>query len=256
MLLRTATLVLLSAVVALGVGGCGNDPRPVTPAALDGTDWASSSVTGRELAEGSKLTLAFENDLLSASAGCNSINGKYAITRGVLQQKGQFRTMMACIGIGDQEAWFAGFLSKGAKATLLEHTLTLEAGGTRATFVRAKRSGPPPVVGTRWTLIGGDDQAGVALTLRDSKRPTLELTVDGKAKIFTGCNRGGGPATFADGFVTFGPIITTQIACEPAVDKIEQAMLSALKGKTSAGFESDHLVLARGDGSRMVFSAH
>jgi hypothetical protein len=88
-MLRAALLALLSAAAVVALAGCGDAPAQVTTQALDGTDWASSSIEGRELVKGSKLTLAFEDDRLSASAGCNSINGKYTLTAGVLKQADQ-----------------------------------------------------------------------------------------------------------------------------------------------------------------------
>lgn len=261
-MLRAAALVLLSAVLVAVVAGCGDAPKPVTPAVLDGTDWASTSVEGRDLAKGSKLTLAFENDLLSASAGCNSINGKYSVNGGVLKQHDQFQTQMACVGIGDQETWFAGFLAAGAKVMLLEHTLTLSRGDVKAVFERAKpgpgstRAGSPaPVVGTKWTLLSSTPRGGPTTDApAGPKAPTLELSEDGKAAIFTGCNRGGGEATFADGFVTFGPVITTQIACEPDVMELERAVLKVLDGKVAAGFSEDNLSLAK-DGNQLLYTA-
>ena len=261
-MLRAAALVLLSAVLVAVVAGCGDPPKPVTAAVLDGTDWASTSVEGRDLAKGSKLTLAFENDLLSASAGCNSINGKYSLHGGVLKQHDQFQTQMACVGIGDQEQWFAGFLAAGAKVTLLEHTLTLQRGDVKAVFERAKpgaggaRAGsPPPVVGTKWTLLSTTPRGGKTTEVPAGGRPpTLQLTPGGKAEIFTGCNGGGGEATFADGFVTFGPIATTMMACDPDVMKLERFVLNVLDGKVAAGFSEDNLSLAK-DGNQLLYTA-
>lgn len=259
---RAAALLLLVAIAGAVVSGCGDTPKPVTAAGLDGRAFASTSVTGRELVDGTELTLEFDGARLAANAGCNTIAGTYAVERGLLTQGEQVRTQMSCGAARDeQEQWFAKLLADGARATLLEHTLTLEGGGVKVVFRSAKPTGTGSAGGTRsvvgplWTLVEAEGRGGAQVALAAAKPPTLQLSDDGRAAIFAGCNRGGGPATFADGFVTFGAIATTRMACDPPADTLERFVLSVLDGKAAAGFDGEGRLSLAKDGDRLLFEA-
>lgn len=256
---RAATVVLLAALCVV-TAACGDEPesgsigRVTVPADVEGKSFASTSEAGTPLEAGQHVKLEFEDGRLSASVGCNRISGAYAVEDGVLRQTDAVQTMMDC-GQARQEEWLGDFLADGALASTLATTLTLTAGDAKLVLKPAQRSGPPPVVGTLWTLKELQPRTGSAAPVRGDDPPTLELTADGRAEIFTGCNRGGGEATFADGFVTFGPIAVTQMACPGVVDDVEQAMLKVLDGKTAAGFSgTGDLSLAK-NGDTLLFAA-
>ncbi len=255
-MLRAAALVLVTAALGVAVAGCGDEPTPVTQQALDGQTFASASVEGYTLAPKTQLRLDFEGGRLAANAGCNTIAGPYTVVKNVLKQGQQAQTQMACGDRVDaQERWFAGFLSTGAKATLLEHTLTLQGRGVKIVFTQARASKLPAVVGTKWTLIEAEPRGAAAIPVPAAKAPTLELNDRGEARLFGGCNGGGGEATFADGFVTFGPILTTQMACEPSVMTLERFFLKVLAGKVAAGFSGEGELSLAKDGDRLLFRA-
>ncbi len=255
-MLRAAMLVLLAACVGVAVAGCGDPPKKVTTAVLDGTDWASTSVEGRTLVAGSKLTLSFQADRLAASAGCNRLVGTYTLTRDVLAQRDQARTQMACEGLGAQEDWFAEFLRDGAKVLLLDYTLTLSRGTTKIVFERAKPSGPSPIVGTLWTLMSSTPRGGDTTQVDDATRaPTLEIAADGTAAIFTGCNRAKTTAEEDSGFVIFGPVASTMMACDGQAGELEQAVLKVLDGKVAAGFSGEGDLSLAKDGNQLLYRA-
>lgn len=250
---RVATLALLSAV-CLTFAACGDEPERVTSADLEGKAFVSTSATGTPLKPDMQLSLEFEEGRLAASIGCNTISGALVLRDGILKQSKAVRTQMYC-GVGPEEDWVAGFLERGARVTKLDHTLTLTAAGAKIVLRRAKRSGPPAVVGTRWTLTQVHSNAAAPPEVLARNAPTLKLTPDGTAEIFTGCNRGAGPATFADGFVTFGDIAVTERSCGTAADELEQAVLKVLNGKAAAGFSgTGELSLAK-NGDTLIFAA-
>ena len=47
------------------------------------------------------------------------------------------------------------------------------------------------------------------------ERYTILFQDDGTARIQFDCNRGSGSYTFADGQLTFGPLVSTRMACPP-----------------------------------------
>ena len=51
------------------------------------------------------------------------------------------------------------------------------------------------------------------ITVLDPARYTIRLTEDGKAQIMFDCNRGGGDFKISEGKLSFGPLISTRMAC-------------------------------------------
>jgi putative lipoprotein len=81
----------------------------------------------------------------------------------------------------------------------------------------------PPLVGPDWVVedIGG---RGVV----DRVRSSLTFTADGKVAGSGGCNRIAGSYTLAGETIGFGQMISTMMACAPAVGEQEQRFLRAL----------------------------
>lgn len=258
-MLRAAGLLLLVAVAAavgLVAAGCGDASAPVTKTALDGKTFVSTSITGHDTPDGAVISLGFEQERLSASVGCNQIIGAYSVADGKLRQSKAIRTQMACPGLDKFETWLADLLAAGADATLEGDTLTLEGDGAKVVLkAAAAKPSTPSVVGTMWTLVEAAPSGAAQLDISKTAPPTLHLTDDGKASLFTSCNRGGGTATFADGFVTFGPIATTRMACEPAAMKLEHFYLGVLKGKAAAGFDGEGRLSLAKSGDRLLFES-
>ncbi len=53
------------------------------------------------------------------------------------------------------------------------------------------------------------------IAVPEPERYTLLLTAAGKAQIRFDCNRGGGDYTIAAGKLSFGPLLSTRMACPP-----------------------------------------
>jgi len=51
------------------------------------------------------------------------------------------------------------------------------------------------------------------ITVLNPERYTIRLTDDGKAQIRFDCNRGGGSYEISEGKLSFGPLISTRMAC-------------------------------------------
>lgn len=63
----------------------------------------------------------------------------------------------------------------------------------------------------------------------DRVQSVLEIAADGTVTGRGGCNRMGGTATISGSSITFGPIISTKMACIPAVMDQEGKFFSALE---------------------------
>jgi len=109
-----------------------------------------------------------------------------------------------------------------------------------------------PFGSTTWVLTSGTVD-GAALTPIASAPVTL-LVSDGSVGGRAACNSYGGDFTIADGVVTVGSLIQTEMAClDPGVMDLEQAFLAALARVDGAAGDGTTLLLT-GDGVEMRFA--
>lgn len=134
------TLLLLALVLA----ACGDDDADtvdagddggatateVTYADLDGRTFVSTSAQGYEIVAGTTITLSFEDERISAAAGCNTQNGGVEVTEGQLRLTSPLAsTMMGCEEpLMAQDQWVASFLEADPDITLEGDALTLSVG--------------------------------------------------------------------------------------------------------------------------------
>jgi heat shock protein HslJ len=85
----------------------------------------------------------------------------------------------------------------------------------------------PDLIGTEWAL---GDLPGQALA---DVRPTISFSGDGTVTGNAGCNTFSGNYTADGSNLTFGPLASTQMACEGAKGTVETAYLSALQATTA-----------------------
>jgi heat shock protein HslJ len=134
-----AILLATAALLALTLPSCGDEDPDATakdePAAtlslddLHGRTFASVQVAGHRLVDDTQIRLGFENDQLSADAGCNHLFGTVAVDGDTLTASDIGGTEMGCPdGRNDQDAWVAEFLGAGPTAVLDGDTLTLTQG--------------------------------------------------------------------------------------------------------------------------------
>jgi heat shock protein HslJ len=70
-------------------------------------------------------------------------------------------------------------------------------------------------------------------TLADPSKTELRIDPDGKVSGSTGCNRFSGTAAIVGTSLTFAPLATTRMACDPPLMKQESAILAALQSVRS-----------------------
>jgi len=116
----------------------------------------------------------------------------------------------------------------------------------------ARSTSPDAVIGLLWQWVGTsttDDDISVA----EPERYLLLLNAEGRAEIEFDCNSGGGDYTIDEGSLTFGPLISTRMACaDDTQDFIYMSQLQRAAGFYVEGGEL-HVELAM-DGGTMQFA--
>ena len=88
--------------------------------------------------------------------------------------------------------------------------------------------------GTAWTVTDIAGRATVA-----TAPPTIIFGTDGTVSGTTGCNQYNGTYTTDGDKLTVGPLATTRMACDDAINVQEAAFTEAFSGATSWSIKSD-----------------
>lgn len=110
---------------------------------------------------------------------------------------------------------------------------------------------PEAVLGPVWQW-QGTDTAKDACTVPTPERYTLQFLPEGRVQARFDCNRGGGTYAMSAGELSFGPLISTRMACPP--DSMDARYMKDL-GQTTGYYVQDgvlHLLLS-GDNGIMHF---
>jgi heat shock protein HslJ len=135
-------------VTVLGLVGCssGDGTTPTGPSAaavsLVGPDWSLTTLGGKSVLDGTKLTAAFSSeDAVSGSAGCNSFFGRARVEAGRLSVGPLGSTMMACgrDGVMEQEMLYLASLQAATSYTIQGDELRLGPSAAEVTLVFASR---------------------------------------------------------------------------------------------------------------------
>ena len=111
-----------------------------------------------------------------------------------------------------QDQWLSKFLGY-VGITLDGDTLTLEDGAVRMTLLDEEVANPDqPIEGTLWVVDGIVSGEAVS-RVPEGVTASLRI-VDGQAEVQFGCNSGGGPVEVTPDTLTFGPMLSTRMACE------------------------------------------
>jgi heat shock protein HslJ len=129
--------VVLTAILAACSQGAGVSPSPEAPSTLAGTSWRAISVAGDAPVDGSNPTLAFTEDEISGTTGCNQFFGGYTYDAGTISMSNVGMTMMACDGpVSEVEAAYTAALN-GATTVAIDEggQLLLTGSGGEVLFV-------------------------------------------------------------------------------------------------------------------------
>jgi heat shock protein HslJ len=188
-------------------------------AQLAGRTFLSTSVTGHDLVDGSRIGITFrDGGTVEADAGCNSLSGPYRIEDGTLNASGLSQTEMGCDqDLMDQDTWFSGLLASGLAIDLNGDVLTLTGKEVTIQLTDRRVVDPDrPLEGTTWVLSGivaGTGPDGTAASVPQGITATLRIA-DGKIHFFDGLNDSEGAITVAGETVHVdGDVATSAVGC-------------------------------------------
>lgn len=241
--------------VLLLLTSCGTATGPGGAADVDGRTFLSTEVAEdgvpRDLVEGSRISVTFEDGQLSAQAGCNTMFGGYEVDGDTLVVDGLAMTEMGCPeDLMAQDAWLAALLQSGPALAVDGDTLVLTGGSTVLTLQDREVADPDrPFTGTVWrvdSLISGD----AVSTVPGEAEATLTFAEDGTVEVMGGCNQGSGNYELdqEEGTVTVGPVAMTLMACEDERGELEEHVLGVLNaGELTVDIVADRLTLSSGE---------
>jgi heat shock protein HslJ len=259
-------LACLFLAACLAVAGCVGDqqasPDDKTVLALPGTEWelTAIAITSVNLVEGTTITLAFDEETLSGSAGCNRYFGGYTLDENRIAIGGIGSTEMYCgeAGVMEQEQLYLSLLGEVASARMDGDTLTLfDADGVPGLiFERVQEKDPlaTALPGTAWELGTIGSQDGTASSVLSGT--TISLTFDAETlRGSAGCNRYFGSYEATGDQIAISGIGSTKMHCGDAgVMEQEQQYLAALGEISSFKFGSETLTFFDEEGNaRLVF---
>ena len=257
--IRLGVVLTLPLLLLAACGDGGSDDPGVsgrTVPDLDGTSWIATKVTEggrpRALVPGSDVRVDFADGSISINAGCNGMGGSYTLSDDAELGVGPLMgTEMACDQpLMDQDAWLSGTVfASPLVASTDGDTLSLSREGLELVLTdRAIVSPDILLEGTSWQLDGIRTADTVSSVPAGTHVPTLSVAGDGAVVLHTGCNGGRSTATVSGSTITFGPVMTTKMACADKTGRdTEAAVLGVLDGAVEWSITEKTLTLTKGD---------
>lgn len=263
--MRLAGVVSVVLVLA-AMGGCGRSDgqggAPTGAELPEGREFLSTEVLEggkpKELADGSRIRLAFDDGELRAQAGCNHLMGNARLADGRLVVDGMGGTEMGCPEeLMKQDEWLTAFLTSRPQWNLEGDDLTLTGKDTEIRLMDRRVADPDkPLRGTKWTLdtiIDGETASSLPASLR--KKPLLTLG-EGDAAGYDGCNSFSARATVSGATLKLSQVVSTLRACHGERQDVTSHVLDVLTASAvKYEIEAGRLTLTAPNGKGLGFSA-
>jgi len=255
--MRRRTLLPLLAAFALAAAAC--TASGGSGGSLEGVTWQLKAYTnGTSLVNippGVASDAVFANGTVSGVLVCNSYTGTYATLNGSIKISGVASTLMACPDTSPGvESAIVAALGNAATYTATRTNLTMfdSSGGTVLQYGAAPAD---PLAGTSWNVTGINNGNQALVSTAAGTAVTLVFGTDGSVSGNGGCNTYNGSVAVDGDAISFGPLMSTQMACpQPAMDQ-ETQLFAALAASTTFSIGGSTLTLRDGGGAMQVTAA-
>ncbi|MDR1090227.1 MAG: META domain-containing protein [Prevotella sp.] len=247
-ILKTTLFFAAIIAVAFAIQSC-NSVKPIGKTQLEG-NWVLKTLQGEDAkaafaGELPSIGFDFEKNSVYGSGGCNRYTGAFTLTgKNEFSAPNLVSTMKICM-VANKEPQFLTALSAPNLAVSIENGL-LTFSQDKTVLIQFEKETEKPALTTealtgKWNLasIAGGDLD----TLFATRIPTMEITADGNVAGNAGCNNYRSTYTLDSNTVTFGPVISTKMAC-PGLQG-EQLFASFLTTPLQAALDGDKLTFSK-----------
>lgn len=260
---------LLAFTAACGTHSA-TDPGPAassgpvrTDLPLTGIRWKVDGLTvaGAEPGVPAAATMEIGRDgRLSLGTGCNGYRGRVRVEGDEITVVGGLnRTFVGCSAYLEQYEEAIGDAFKGTlKAQVSgraadDRQLVLTSSRQRGTRVTLTTRPAAPLVGTDWTVDALTSlKSSATLPKGTAGKAHFTFGEDGTVSGSLGCNSFHASARISGSTVTFGRLLSTRMACSPALNQVEQGVLKVLRGTVTVQVSHRALFLKGKDGDGLA----
>jgi heat shock protein HslJ len=250
----------VAVVLALLAASCaddGADGGSVDEGILEGVTWVLQRESIDELVEGApaeaRVDLLLDGGEASGESGCNRYFGSFETDGSAISFGTLGGTQMACEQpLMDLESSYLTALGAVTEYEVGAEELILTGDDMQLVFVAEAAPQPLPLVGTAWSLEAIGTGADAVSSPIAGTEASLELADDGSAAGSGGCNRFNTSYEIDGASISFGPIGSTQMACETDVMDQEAAVFAGLESAATYEIVGDVLTLSDADGAFLV----
>ncbi|MCP1661708.1 MAG: META domain-containing protein [Methanocalculus sp. MSAO_Arc1] len=228
-------------------------PEEKDPSAeLPGSDWQLETFIDSETASSlvleTTITLSFDHEGISGSAGCNRYVGTYTLDGSTIEFGPVGATKMYCgePGVMDQESRYLSYLENMSSVLIKGDRLTLTDDEGDQSLVFTRMQPTDPLSSTKWKLasITQDGQ-----TIKAHTERAVTAAFDGERITGSGgCNSYSAEYLLDGCKMTIGLPVSTLVYCDiPGVMDQESHYFSLLPEVSGYERDGDHLVLYTGN---------
>ena len=246
-------------VVVWLLAGCGDALNTAGGGDFAGQTYAAVEVTRDGSAEpvvpGTSLTLTFDADGITASAGCNQMVSGGGVIDGVLQADTLATTQMACDpAIMEQEAWWAQFLTSAPTVEVGEQEMSLTSGTTRVQMTAAPIVAGLPLTGITWTLDTLIDQDTASSVPAAAGVSTVVFTDKSMTVVVSDCRNNQLTVSLSQTAATFDATPFANSACTGDAASVDTFVMTVFgTGRVDYQIDGDRLTITGSDGHALGY---
>jgi heat shock protein HslJ len=227
------------------------------PMSISGTSWNVQAYVDQQgnltsVIQGTQPTLSFVTDrAFSGDTGCNSFSGSYTVSGASIAFGNMSTTLQACIDpIAEQEQAYLTALSNSTSYKFSDARLILSDanGNQQVILTRASTS----LDGTAWRVLSINTGNQAVTSVVGGSLVTLYFGDNGVATGSTGCNNFRTLYVSDTPSLSFGPVVTTRLACSDTLATQEQAFLAALAASSIYSVSGNNLTVRDANGATQL----
>jgi heat shock protein HslJ len=257
--MRRRTLLPILAALALVAAACTSSSAGGNGGTLEGVTWQlktySNGTSLVNIPPGVASDAVFAAGQVSGVLVCNSYTGTYATIGASIKISGIAATLMACpdTSAGVEGAIVAA-LGNASTYTATRTNLTMfDANG--GTLLQYGAAPADALAGTSWNVTGINNGKQAVVSLAAGTTVTLVFGTDGSVSGNGGCNTYNGSVAVNGDAISFGPLMSTQMACPQPVMDQETQFFAALAAASTFNIGGSTLTMRDSGGATQVTGA-